>query len=361
MKTKRYIISGGGTGGHIYPAIAIANKIKEVEPNALVVFVGAMGKMEMEKVPQEGYKIHGLWITGIQRKQWWRNVWFPLQLWVSFLQASFLWLKYRPHVIVGTGGFASGPMLFVGNLLGSKTLIQEQNSYAGITNRLLGSKANVIAVSYAGMEKYFPKEKLVLTGNPVRENLLEVRANKKEALSFFKLNPSEKTVIVLGGSLGAQKVNEMIADHLPLFASLGYQLLWQCGKLYYDKYKDYASASVKVFPFVREMNHLYTAADVLISRAGAASISELCLVGKPVILIPSPNVAENHQFHNARSLELKDAALMIEEKDLNKVFKEVFTGLVASSEKQEILSKNIQKLAQPKATEEIVKHIEAIQ
>lgn len=360
MKIKRYIISGGGTGGHIYPAIAIANKIKEVEANVMIVFVGAMGKMEMEKVPQEGYKIHGLWIAGIQRKQWWRNLVFPLQLMISFLQALFLWLKYRPHVIVGTGGFASGPMLFMGNLFGSKTLIQEQNSYAGITNKLLASNANVIAVSYSGMEKYFPKEKLVVTGNPVRENLLEIGVDKKEALSFFKLNPSEKTVVVLGGSLGAQKVNETIAAHLPLFASLGYQLLWQCGKLYYDKYKDYASAFVKVFPFIREMNHLYAAADILISRAGAASISELCLVGKPVILIPSPNVAENHQFHNARYLVDKEAALLIEEKDLTNEFKPIFTDLVVSAEKQKMLSKNIRKLAQPKATEEIVKQIQAI-
>ena len=360
MKNKRYIISGGGTGGHIYPAIAIANKIKETESDAFIVFVGALGKMEMEKVPQEGYKIHGLWISGIQRKQWWRNLLFPFKLTVSFFQALLLWLKYRPHMIIGTGGFASGPMLFMGNLLGSKTLLQEQNSYAGITNKLLASKANKIAVSYAGMDKYFPKEKLVLTGNPVRENLLEVEIDKKEALSFFGLDDSKRTLVILGGSLGAQKVNETIANHLFLFESLGLQLIWQCGKLYYEEFKNFSSASIKIFPFVREMDYLYTAADIIVSRAGAASISELCLVGKPVLLIPSPNVAENHQYHNAHSLEINNAALMIEEKDLPNKFKDVFTQLAVSLEKQQALSKNIQALAQPHATEKIIQQIHQI-
>ncbi|MGB2086025.1 MAG: undecaprenyldiphospho-muramoylpentapeptide beta-N-acetylglucosaminyltransferase [Flavobacteriaceae bacterium] len=360
MKRSKYIISGGGTGGHIYPAIAIANALKKADPNALIVFVGARGKMEMEKVPQAGYKIHGLWISGIQRKQPWRNLLFPLKLIISCIQAFVIWWRYRPDILVGTGGFASGPMLFIGNLLGSKTFLQEQNSYAGLTNKLLSKKANGIAVAYDKMERYFPKDKIHFTGNPVRSSLLRVDQHKASAVEHFGLDPAKKTVVVLGGSLGAKTINELIASRLSYFQKYDLQLLWQTGRLYYTQYQSLQSKAVVIYPFIKEMEYLYSVANFIISRAGAASISELCVVGKPVILIPSPNVAENHQYHNARALEEKQAALVIEEKNIQADFDTQFSTLISSSSLQQNLVDNIKKLAQPNATKAIVTSIHSL-
>lgn len=357
MKPSKYIISGGGTGGHIYPAIAIADELKAQDPTVQIVFVGASGKMETEKVPQAGYNIHGIWISGLQRKQLWRNILFPLKLAVSLLQSLLIWLRYRPDVLIGTGGFASGPMLFMGNLMGSKTLLQEQNSYPGITNKLLAKKANVIAVAYPGMERFFPKEKISYTGNPLRSSLLQIEGLKDQALKHFGLSGNRKQLVILGGSLGAQRINELVVTQLEFFNSLDLNVIWQCGKLYFDRYQHLATDRIKIYPFIKEMNLLYSIADIIISRAGAASVSELCLVGKTTLLIPSPNVAENHQFHNANALVAQNAAILIEEKDLDQSFETVFKELVESPKKQLELEKNIRLMAKPEATKEIIKMI----
>ena len=357
MKPSKYIISGGGTGGHIYPAIAIADELKAQNPTAQIVFVGASGKMEMEKVPQAGYNIYGIWISGLQRKQLWRNIFFPLKLGISLLQSLLIWVRYRPDVLIGTGGFASGPMLFMGNLMGSKTLLQEQNSYPGITNKLLAKKANSIAVAYPGMERFFPKGKISYTGNPLRSSLLQIEGLKDQALKHFGLSGNRKQLVILGGSLGAQRINELVATQLELFNALDLDVIWQCGKLYFDRYQHLATDRIKMYPFINEMNLLYSVADIIISRAGAASVSELCLVGKTTLLIPSPNVAENHQFHNANALVRQNAAILIEEKDLDQSFETVFRAVVESPKKQLELEKNIRLMAKPEATKEIIKMI----
>jgi len=357
VKPSKYIFSGGGTGGHIYPAIAIADELKAQDPTAQIVFVGAYGKMEMEKVPQAGYKIHGVWIAGLQRKQLWRNIFFPLKLVISLLQSLLIWLRYRPDFLIGTGGFASGPMLFIGNLMGSKTLLQEQNSYPGITNKLLAKKANAIAVAYPGMERFFPKEKITYTGNPLRSSLLQIEGLKDQALKHFGIEGNRKRLVILGGSLGAQRINELVASQLEFFNALGLDVVWQCGKLYYNRYQHLATDRIKIYPFIKEMNLLYSMADIIISRAGAASVSELCLVGKTTVLIPSPNVAENHQFHNAKALVEQNAAILIEEKDLDQSFQTVFKAVVETPEQQLEMKKNIRLMAKPKATKEIIKMI----
>jgi len=357
VKPSKYIISGGGTGGHIYPAIAIADELKAQNPTAQIVFVGASGKMEMEKVPQAGYNIYGIWISGLQRKQLWRNILFPLKLGISLLQSLLIWVRYRPDVLIGTGGFASGPMLFMGNLMGSKTLLQEQNSYPGITNKLLAKKANAIAVAYPGMERFFPKEKISYIGNPLRSSLLQIEGLKDQALKHFGLSGNRKQLVILGGSLGAQRINELVATQLELFNALDLDVIWQCGKLYFDRYQHLATDRIKIYPFIKEMNLLYSVADIIISRAGAASVSELCLVGKTTLLIPSPNVAENHQFHNANALVRQNAAILIEEKDLDQSFETVFRAVVESPKKQLELEKNIRLMAKPEATKEIIKMI----
>lgn len=361
MKPSKYIISGGGTGGHIYPAIAIADELKAQNPAATIIFVGAIGKMEMEKVPQAGYKIHGIWISGLQRKQLWRNILFPLKLAISLLQSIFIWLRYRPDVLIGTGGFASGPMLFIGNLFGSKTLLQEQNSSPGITNKLLAKKANAIAVAYPEMQRFFPAHKITYTGNPVRSSLINTNDLSPKAEQYFELSKDRKALVVLGGSLGAQRINELIAANIDYFEKLELDVIWQCGKLYYDRFKNLSTSNIKIYPFIKAMDLLYAAADIIISRAGAASVSELCLVGKTVILIPSPNVAENHQFHNANALAKKNAAVLIEEKDIEQSFNTLFEAIVTSPKKQLELTENIRQMAKPKATKEIVKMIHQLQ
>ena len=324
------------------------------------MFVGAKDKMEMEKVPQAGYKIEGLWISGIQRKLTLKNLMFPIKLISSLLKARKIVKGFKPDVAIGTGGFASGPLLRVASKVGIPCLLQEQNSFAGITNKLLAGRAQKVCVAYDDMERFFPEEKIVKTGNPVRSDLLELKSVKDEALAFFELENNKKTVLILGGSLGARRINQLIEKELDFFNAKDLQVVWQCGKLYYDEYTKYNSKSVKVLAFVNRMDLAYTVADVIISRAGAGSVSELCLVGKPVIFIPSPNVAEDHQTKNAQALVAKNAAVMLRENELDTQFEQKFSELMDSKEMQEHLGGNIRKLAMPKATEHIVDEIEKL-
>lgn len=360
MKSKKFIISGGGTGGHIYPAIAIANELKARFPGAEFLFVGAEDRMEMEKVPQAGYKIKGLWISGLQRSLSLQNLAFPLKL-VSSLRKSLKILKnFSPDVAIGTGGYASAPLLRMAAMRNIPCLIQEQNSHAGITNKWLSGKVQKICVAYEGMEKFFPSEKMKLTGNPVRQDLLDISSKREEALSFFNLKKEKQTLLVLGGSLGAKRINELIEKSLPLFKNLNLQVIWQCGKYYEQSYKNKGSETVQVHTFLNKMDLAYAAADIIISRAGALSVSELCLVGKPVIFIPSPNVAEDHQTKNAMAISSKNAALLIKESELDVNFENKFSELITSEEKQKSLSENIKKLAKPDATKDIVEEIEKL-
>lgn len=360
MGNYRFILSGGGTGGHIYPAIAIANELKRRYPNAEFLFVGAKDRMEMEKVPQAGYRIEGLWITGLQRKLTLKNLMFPIKLISSLMKANNIISKFKPHAVIGTGGFASGPLLKMATVKGIPCLLQEQNSFAGITNKLLKDQVEKICVAYDGMDKFFPKDKIVKTGNPVRSDLVELSATKTDALEFFGLQSDKKTLLVLGGSLGAKRINELVADHVEYFKDLGLQVLWQCGKGYYEVYKIIDAAGIKVHAFLNDMDKAYVAADFIISRAGAGAVSELCLVGKPTFFIPSPVVAEDHQTKNALSLVGHNAAVIIREKDLDEQFKTAFESVYNSPERQAELSKNSKALALPNATADICDEIEKL-
>ncbi len=359
-KTYRFIISGGGTGGHIYPAIAIANELKSRYPKAEFLFVGAKDRMEMEKVPQAGYEIVGLWISGIQRSLNLKNLMFPFKLLSSLWKSKAIIKKFKPDAAIGTGGYASAPLLRVASKKGIPSLIQEQNSHAGITNKWLSSRAKKICTAYEGMERFFPSEKIVLTGNPVRQDLLDVSSKKGDALAFFELNPNKKTLLVLGGSLGAGKINSLIHDELSFFESNEVQVIWQCGKFYFEKYKENTTENIKVHAFLNRMDLAYAAADIIISRAGALSVSELCLVGKPVIFIPSPNVSEDHQTKNAQAIVGKEAALLLKENELETQFETTFSKVLNDAEKQQLLSENIKKLAKPNATRDIVEEIEKL-
>jgi len=356
----RFILSGGGTGGHIYPAIAIANELKLRFPGAEFLFVGARGRMEMEKVPQAGYKIEGLWISGIQRKITLKNLLFPLKLISSLIRARGILKRFKPDAVIGTGGFASGPLLRMAAARGIPNVLQEQNSIAGMTNKWLASRADKICVAYDNMERFFPKNKIVKTGNPVRDHILAVDADQGTSREFFQLDPDRPTLLIIGGSLGARRINELIASKLDFFESEGLQLIWQCGRSYFDTYKTCCSGHVKVFDFINRMDLAYDAADIIISRAGAGSVSELCIVGKPVIFIPSPNVAEDHQTRNAEALVKKNAALMLKESDLEENFDAVFSRMKNSDEERNQLSSEIKNLALPNATIEIVDQIENI-
>ncbi|WJS96499.1 undecaprenyldiphospho-muramoylpentapeptide beta-N-acetylglucosaminyltransferase [Flavobacterium johnsoniae] len=357
MTKYKFILSGGGTGGHIYPAIAIANELKLQFPDAEFLFVGAKDKMEMQKVPQAGYEIKGLWIAGLQRKLTLQNLMFPLKLASSLLESKRIIKKFKPNVVIGTGGFASGPLLQAAGSAGIPTVVQEQNSFPGITNKLLSKKANAICVAYQNLERFFPKEKIVLTGNPVRQDLIDIESKREEAIAFYNLDPNKKTLLVLGGSLGARRINQLIEKELQNFLSQDVQVIWQCGKLYFEDYKKYNQPNVKVVDFIERMDFVYAASDVIISRAGASSVSELCIVGKPVIFIPSPNVAEDHQTKNAQAIVDAKGAILLKESELNEQFSIVFEALLKDSGKQKQLSDNIKKLARPKATQDIVAQI----
>ena len=361
MSNYKIILSGGGTGGHIYPAISIANELKQRYPNAEFLFVGAKDKMEMEKVPQAGYNIEGLWISGIQRKLTLKNLSFPFKLISSLLKSRKIIKQFKPDVAIGTGGFASGPLLQVATSKGIPSLIQEQNSYPGITNKILSKKANKICVAYDGLERFFPEHKIVKTGNPVRQDLLSLDNKSIEAKDFFNLKHNKITLLVLGGSLGARRINELIVKKLDFFQEQNVQIIWQCGKLYSQEYKIYDDIKdVQVHAFLNRMDMAYAAADIIISRAGASSVSELCIVAKPVIFIPSPNVAEDHQTKNANAIVKKDGAVLIKEADLDVDFENKFSLLNSSKEKQELLSNNIKKLALVNATKDIADQVEKL-
>ncbi len=358
MGVHKFIISGGGTGGHIYPAIAIANELKLRFPDAEFLFVGAKDKMEMQKVPQAGYKIQGLWIAGLQRKLTLHNAMFPLKLTSSLWKSRTIIRKFKPDVAIGTGGFASGPLLQMANLLNIPTVIQEQNSYPGITNKLLSKKANAICVAYENLERFFPSHKIVMTGNPVRQDIMDIDSKRHEALAYFNLDSNKKTLLVIGGSLGARRINQLIAKEIDFFRNNNLQIIWQCGNLYMSDYTHFSEVeNVQVLSFIDRMDLIYAAADFVISRAGASSVSELCLVGKPVIFIPSPNVAEDHQTKNAKAIVDKDGAILLKESELDERFESVFSALIHDENLQNNLSQNIKKIAKPNATKDIVEQI----
>ena len=354
------LISGGGTGGHIYPAIAIANELKKRFPTAKFLFIGAKDRMEMEKVPQAGYEIKGLWISGLQRKFTIKNAAFPFKLMDSLLKAGKIIKKFKPDVVIGTGGFASGPTLQMASKRGIPTLVQEQNSYPGITNKILAKKANKICVAYDGLERFFPADKIVKTGNPVRQDLLHIDSKKIEAQKFFGIKDNSKVLLILGGSLGARAINKLIENEREWLVEKDILLLWQTGKIYYEQYKELKEQTgVRILEFINRMDLAYAAADIIISRAGAGSISELCIVGKPVIFIPSPNVAEDHQTKNAMAVVKEKAAILLKESELND-FESKFEALLNDEQKQKELSANIKKMALPKATEHIANEVEKL-
>ena len=357
MKQNRFLISGGGTGGHIYPAISIAEELSTKFENNKILFVGSSDRMEMQKVPEYGYDIIGLWISGIKRKLHFSNLLVPLKILLSIIKSYFIIKNFKPDFVVGTGGFASGPVLYVASKLKIPTLIQEQNSYPGITNRILSKSVNYICVSYPKMDRYFPKSKLLFTGNPVRKDIYVSTISKEVSLEFFSLNKNKKTLLVLGGSLGALKINEFIKSNLNYFKKLGIQVLWQCGKNYFQQYQSFDSDIVKVKPFIKRMNYAYKVADYIVSRSGASVISELCIVGKPVIFIPSPNVAEDHQTKNAMSIVNLNSAEIVKEKDLDTEFNRVFEKIFTNEEYSLKLSNSIKKIERPNATVDIVNKI----
>lgn len=358
MQKLKFILSGGGTGGHIYPAIAIANELKSRFPDCEILFVGAKDKMEMQKVPQAGYPIKGLWIAGIQRRLTLDNMMFPFKFMDSLLKSRKIIKQFKPNVAIGTGGFASGPLLKAAGSAGIPTVIQEQNSYPGITNKWLSGNASKICVAYENLERFFPKDKIVFTGNPVRQDLIDIKGKKKESRDYFKLDPDKKVLLVLGGSLGSRRINQLIAKELVNFISQDVQVIWQCGKFYIEEYKHFdEKENVQVKAFIDRMDLAYAAADVILSRAGASSVSELCLVGKPVIFIPSPNVAEDHQTKNAKAIVDKKGALMMKENELDTQFTSTFNKLLEDKALQESLGENIKKMAMPNATKDIVDEI----
>lgn len=360
MKPYKFIISGGGTGGHIYPAIAIANELRSQYPNAEFLFVGAKDRMEMEKVPKAGYKILGLWISGLQRKLSLKNILFPFKLMSSLHRSYKIIRTFKPDVAIGTGGYASAPLLRAASNKGIPCLIQEQNSHAGITNKWLSKKVQCICVAYEGMNRFFPSKKIIVTGNPVRQDLLDIDSKKSEAIAYFNLNPNKKTVLILGGSLGAKRINELIDSSISYFLTFDLQVIWQSGNYYVEKYQNKGNENVQVHAFINRMDLAYAAADFIISRAGALSASELCLVGKPVIFIPSPNVTEDHQTKNALAISDQNAALLLRESELDEKFETEFSKLFNSEEKQKTLSENIIKLGKPNATKDIVAEIKKL-
>lgn len=387
MNPLKVIISGGGSGGHIFPAVAIANTIKAREPGADILFVGANGRMEMEKVPQAGYPIKGLNIAGFQRGSIFKNIFLPFKIVDSLFSAYRIVKDFKPDVAVGVGGYASGPLLRAAGFAGVPTVIQEQNSFAGITNKLLAKGASVICTGYGGMEKVFPKEKIVVTGNPVRSTIASIKATRSEAASYFNLDVNRKTIFITGGSLGARTLNQAVIaskekirnsgigqGNAPFrgtggeaepgtspFRGMvgGIQVLWQTGKIYFEDCKKEAEGipNLKAMQFVDRMDYAYTIADIVISRAGALSISELQLVGKPVILVPSPNVTEDHQTYNAMELVKRNAAVMIRDEEAKATLIDTALSLLSDEARLAILSKNIRQMAIPDAAERIVEEI----
>ena len=361
-KSLRAIISGGGTGGHIFPAVSIANALREIDPEVEILFVGAEGRMEMEKVPAAGYKIVGLPVVGFQRKFTLKNLTFPFKLLRSLRLSKQIVRDFSPNVVVGVGGYASGPVLKIAQQMGIPTLIQEQNSYAGVTNRLLAKGAKAICVAYEGMDRYFPSDKIILTGNPIRQGLNNIEPKSDEAQTFFDVPKGSKVVLVIGGSLGARTINHSILGEIDkIVDSKGITLIWQTGKLYIDeiteKLKGKPLVNIRVNDFINRMDLAYSIADLVISRAGAGTISELCMVGKPTILVPSPNVAEDHQTMNAKALAKRNAAIMIKDTDAHKDLVTIALDTLSNDKKLTELSSNILRLSLPNAANDIAKKV----
>ncbi len=363
-KTYRIIVSGGGTGGHIYPAIAVANDLGKEFSGCEILFVGAKGKMEMQKVPEAGYKIIGLNIAGLQRRLTSKNLLFPFKAIKSLFGAFKILRSFKPDIIIGFGGYASAPMLYAATRMKKPTVIQEQNSHAGITNKMLSKKVDKICVSYEGMEKYFPKEKIVLTGNPVRKSIVEARNKRVNGLEYYGLDPKKKTLLILGGSLGARTINESILNKLDEISQAGIQMVWQCGKFYFkemlERAADKLGNGLVLTEFISDMDLAYGVADVVISRAGALSISELCLIGKPVIFVPSPNVAEDHQTKNAMALVDKKAARIIKDVDAKENLVPESIQLISDQNACKLLGENIKLMAKPNAVDDIVKEVKSL-
>lgn len=352
----RVLVSGGGTGGHIFPALAIANALRRRNPDAVILFVGAEGRMEMERVPAAGYEITGLPVAGFDRKRLWRNFSVLVKLWRSMLRARKILSDFRPDVAVGVGGYASGPMLKAAQRRGIPTLIQEQNSYAGVTNKLLAAKASSICTAYPDMERFFPADRIVLTGNPVRAELLQCTLTKEQAKESLGYDARKPVVFITGGSLGARSLNDAVAASLQRMVDAGVQVMWQTGKLYIDRFAPVAGGleGVKAMPFVADMATAYRAADLVVARAGAGTISELQLLGKASVLVPSPNVAEDHQTKNARALSMRDAAVMIPDREIAARLSEEITSLLADGEKRRSLERNVAAMAMTDSDERIV-------
>ena len=364
LHKKKIIISGGGTGGHIFPAIAIADALKQRLDDPDILFIGAKGRMEMEKVPAAGYPIEGLWISGIQRKLSLKNLSFPFKLISSMLKARKIIGKFKPDIVIGTGGYASGPMLRVASKKGIPSLIQEQNSFPGITNRLLGKTVDRICVAFDGMEKYFPVSKISITGNPVRKDIIHTVGKRDEGMSFLGLDASLTTIFIVGGSQGARSVNHALSKKLDRILQPNVQLVWQCGKAFLPEAQKIIAeldpslqARVKPFAFISRMDLAYAVADIVISRAGAIAISELCVVGKPVILVPFPGAAEDHQTRNALTLSEKEAAILIPDDQLDEKLAPALSTLLDDKEKQSTMRENILRFAMPDATEKIADEI----
>ncbi len=360
----RLIISGGGTGGHIFPAIAIADTFRERHPNAEILFVGALGRMEMTRVPEAGYKITGLWISGLQRSLTFSNLLFPVKLIASYFKAKTIVDDFAPHAVIGTGGYASGPIMLAATRKKIPSVIQEQNSFAGLTNKQVAGKVSKVCVAYEGMEKYFPKHKIVLTGNPVRKDILIIDGKRDRALSHFGLEAGKKTLLILGGSLGAKTINESILAGIDKLIGAQIQIIWQTGKIYISDYQEqlrkYDVKKIRVYGFLKEMDLAYAAADVVISRSGAIAVSELCIVKKPSILVPSPNVAEDHQMKNAMALVSKHAAQLVTDRDARNNLVDEVLKLIFDEHRAAKLSENITGFARPNATNEIVDEIEKL-
>ena len=359
----RVIISGGGTGGHIFPAVSIANAIREKRPDAKILFVGAEGRMEMQRVPAAGYPIKGLPIVGFNRKNWLKNIPVLFKIMKSRNMAREILSEFKPQVAVGVGGYASGPTLNMAESMGIPTLLQEQNSYAGVTNKLLAKNARRICVAYDGMERFFPADKILFTGNPVRQNLLNTALTKDEAVRRFGLVPGKKTILIVGGSLGARTINDSILGNLPLVKQQQkVQFIWQTGKYYSEEIHNELQRrgcpeNLIVTDFISAMSEAYAAADLVISRAGAGSISEFCLLGKPVILVPSPNVAEDHQTKNALALVQQNAALYVTDAEARRILLPQAINTVTDPAKLESLGRNILQLAKPNAASDIADEV----
>lgn len=359
----RVIISGGGTGGHIFPAISIANALKEIDSNTEILFVGAEGRMEMEKVPLAGYPIIGLNIQGINRQSLWKNWSLPFKLMKSLADARKIIRDFKPDVAVGVGGYASGPLLIAASQLGIPYIIQEQNSYAGVTNKNLGKKAEKICVAFEGMEKFFPSDRILLTGNPIRKEVVSIENKKAEASEVFNLDGGKPTILITGGSLGAKTLNQSVLNSLKELRASGVQIIWQCGSLYYDSIQETLKSEkdgigfIRLFPFIQNMDLAYSIADLIISRAGAGTIAELCVIGKATILVPSPNVAEDHQTQNALALVNKNATCMVKDADAVETLIPTALEILNDSQRKEELGGAIKKLAKWDADQIIAKEV----